>query len=652
MAGRPAAAAGRGARAALVALALGLCAGALSSCGPKWLPYELPQEGELPGPAQPATLFVTSEPSGARVFLDGQDTGQATPANIADVSASATGEVHAVRLVKAGYYDYNALVVVYDGRVVPATSLAATLVPTSQAPGRLVVETSPAGAAIFLDGADTGKTAPATLDNVSPTSHIVEARLAGYATRRENVRLRSGEEVVVQLRLTQNGTVRLAGTVYESSAGHLVVGAEVRVEGTNLSTTTTQQGTFVFDNVPPGTYDIVARHVTADGTTLTGARRNVVLEQGDEAYYTANIVLAPEGTHGSIVGVITDRSGRPISGATVYADDGLVVTSAKTGSDGSFRITDLAPGTYIVVASAQGYENNVRLDVVVGTQREVAVNLSLRYVPANEALRPLPPEFDGSPQALTYPDAQSVRAAQYLGVRETLVREHGLPPSHPQARMLAALRKARRRAGVRAFPPANSNIEVDVFWLANTETDLAGYILYRSLNPDCVFSTVQVVRDPNVLLLADVDPTLGADQTVYYRLSAFSTRGLESRRSDAVSATPMGKLELVAPAEGETLSATPPQFSWRAMPRARAYEVVVWDAMPDFDTAANVHVVWRSDPPLGAGSTSATYGTGNNAGQPLQSGHTYYWAAVAYDAPSFAEATALSVSHIRSFVVP
>lgn len=623
----------------------------VSSCGPKWLPYEFPTEDGLEGPGQPANLVVTSEPSGARVILDGVDTGQNTPATVTGVSGSLVGDVHVLRLTKAGYFDYNTLVTVYDGRQVPSTSVAATLHPTTENRGSIRVETMPAGASVFLNGADAGQTAPCTLTNIGPSSHILEARLAGYETRRENVVLRAGEELTVQLQLRQEGTIPVSGTVFESTQHHLVVGAEVRIEGTNLVTTTTQQGSYAFANVPPGTYDITARKVTADGTTLTGARRDVVVSADDVALRTANIVLAPEGTHGRIIGVITSSQGRPIEGATVYADDGGVVLSATTDASGAYRITDLPSGEYIVVASAQDYQNNVRESVVVGAQREVTVNLALTPMSLHEARRPETPEFDGLPQALTYPNAQSVRASQYLAVREMLVRDHGLPPDHPQVRALACLRTAWRSAGVRAFPPANSNIEVDVFWLTNVETDLAGYIVFRSADPDYGFTKVQVIRDPNVLFLADLDPTLGADETVHYKLSAFTTLGFESQRSESVAATPLDRLELVAPEEAATLASTPPEFSWEYMPRARAYEVVVWDAMPDFDTPATAHVAWRSDA-LPGDTESVAYGTGEDPGDTLRSGQTYYWAVVAYDAPSYSDATALSVSQIRSFVVP
>jgi protocatechuate 3,4-dioxygenase beta subunit len=63
------------------------------------------------------------------------------------------------------------------------------------------------------------------------------------------------------------------------------------------------------------------------------------------------------GPGGSISGVVTDGSGNPIAGASVYAS-GNSWDYVSTGADGSYTIANLVPGQYEVLAQADGYAND------------------------------------------------------------------------------------------------------------------------------------------------------------------------------------------------------------------------------------------------------------------------------------------------------
>jgi hypothetical protein len=60
---------------------------------------------------------------------------------------------------------------------------------------------------------------------------------------------------------------------------------------------------------------------------------------------------------GSISGTVRDQAKAPLAGATVTATrlDGNVPHKAETASDGSYRISDVAPGMYSVTAEKDGY---------------------------------------------------------------------------------------------------------------------------------------------------------------------------------------------------------------------------------------------------------------------------------------------------------
>jgi hypothetical protein len=65
--------------------------------------------------------------------------------------------------------------------------------------------------------------------------------------------------------------------------------------------------------------------------------------------------------HGAIHGVVVDPDGAPVAGAEVEAtDDRGASLAARTGSDGSFRLVRLVPGTYRVTIEMVGFKRHVR----------------------------------------------------------------------------------------------------------------------------------------------------------------------------------------------------------------------------------------------------------------------------------------------------
>ncbi|PIX44036.1 MAG: hypothetical protein COZ57_18100, partial [Armatimonadetes bacterium CG_4_8_14_3_um_filter_66_20] len=82
----------------------------------------------------------------------------------------------------------------------------ATLTPAAPpdmlALGSLSVNSSPAGAAVFLDGAATGQLTPAILAQVSAGAHSVMLRKNGYAEVTTSVAIISGQRTMVNEVLT------------------------------------------------------------------------------------------------------------------------------------------------------------------------------------------------------------------------------------------------------------------------------------------------------------------------------------------------------------------------------------------------------------------------------------------------------------------
>ncbi|HYN16196.1 MAG TPA: serine/threonine-protein kinase [Terriglobales bacterium] len=134
-------------------------------------------------PAAPAVgeLLVNSVPQGAQVQVDGSGVGL-TPLSLASLSPGQ----HLVVLSKAGYAVESRSVVVHGGtRIALAVSL-------NQLAAVASISSDPPGAAIIIDGRDTGKVTPAKLA-VGQGNHSLAVRKAGYLETSASLALNPGE---------------------------------------------------------------------------------------------------------------------------------------------------------------------------------------------------------------------------------------------------------------------------------------------------------------------------------------------------------------------------------------------------------------------------------------------------------------------------
>ncbi|HQK96034.1 MAG TPA: carboxypeptidase regulatory-like domain-containing protein [Armatimonadota bacterium] len=592
-----------------------------------------------------------SAPAGARVWLNGSDTGFTTPVSISGISSAVLGTENTFRLRLAGYHDYNGLVTTYADR--PTTVAQADLVATSVPEGSARVESTPAGARILLDGADTGRTTPAAFPDLGPTRHVVTVRLTGYNERTEEFDVTSGEQSVLQLELQRQGADALGGVAFSAEDGSTLFGARVWIPGTSFETTTGQFGSYVFENVPPGTYDVLAEKTLNDGRTFVGAVRDVVVGDQGDRHLTAHLLMAPEGQFARVSGTVLSTAGQPLQEAWVSAllvIDGVGVASVVTRADanGAYSLTDLPAAVYDIVAGGTDSNNAGQSAVALTPGQAASYSFRLGAIPSTQPL-PSAPQFDGAPRALTYPRAADVNASAYLAVREAMARASGLPDTSPRMRVFDDLRAARAKAGARGIPPADSNIEIELFWLANPEADIGGYNIYRSTDPDLGFRRALQVADPNAIWVADHSRNLGAGVRYYYDMDAYSTDGSLSDVSESVWTVPLDRLRLAGPADGAAVGPTP-VFAWEPLGGTALYELFVFGAPPDFDARHEPNVAWHAASiPLSA--TSIPYGSSGSA-EPLVSGHTYYWVLTAYDSQAgFSSAGAVSISPIRRFTV-
>ena len=166
-----------------------------------------------------ATIHVSTDPAGARVFLNGVPHGE-SPVDIDRIpEGEATLEVRA-----EGYRDARLEMRLSAGDDKPVN------VELEPLPASLQIVTVPVGARIYVDDAFRGES-PLTIADIAPGTHRVRADLAAYDPMARNVVLRNGESAVEEFHLVANcGSLRIS----TSPAGVTIL-VDGKVRGTTAS---------------------------------------------------------------------------------------------------------------------------------------------------------------------------------------------------------------------------------------------------------------------------------------------------------------------------------------------------------------------------------------------------------------------------------
>ena len=133
-------------------------------------------------PVPTGSIAITSTPEGAAVWLDGEETGFATNCLLTNVPA---GD-HVVTLKRDGYADASTPVTVAEGET------AVVHLGLTTATGSLTVTSTPAGATILIDGADTGAVTDTTLDGIAVGTHTVTLQKDGYVDATAEIEIAEG----------------------------------------------------------------------------------------------------------------------------------------------------------------------------------------------------------------------------------------------------------------------------------------------------------------------------------------------------------------------------------------------------------------------------------------------------------------------------
>jgi hypothetical protein len=285
-------------------------------------------------PLSPGSIAVTSTPSGAAIFLDGTDTGLVTPATISDVPV---GD-HVVTLTLDDYADASAAVPVQSGET---ATVDLTL---TRHTGSLAVTSTPTGAKVFIDSADTGKTTNATVDRIGIGDHVVTLAKDGYRTAEANVTIRYNETATLHMDL-----IAATGNITVASSPE---GASIFLDGTDTGKATNT----TLENVPAGEHA-----VTVKKSGYMDATKTVTVVDRE----TATVSFALAEPSGSI--------------AVTSSPDGarIILDGADTGEMTNTTLARISPGDHTIALALDGYlDAEETVTVAVGETAEVHVDLA------------------------------------------------------------------------------------------------------------------------------------------------------------------------------------------------------------------------------------------------------------------------------------
>lgn len=237
--------------------------------------------------AAPAQLTVNSTPAGAQITFDGSALCQ-TPCTLTGIAAGA----HTISATKSGFSATSRnLSLVAGANAIVNLDLA-------QLTALLSVGSTPAGAAIVIDGKDTGKLTPTQFSFNGPGTHTVTLKRYGYLEASNSVNVQAGQGASVNLTLTALGEteeIRAAGGKFSKvfkhgeDAGMGIVSIKTQPKGAQIMVNQrVLDKTSPFDfYLNPGTYVI--------DVTMAGYRpihRTISVQEGEKV--AIQETLSPE----------------------------------------------------------------------------------------------------------------------------------------------------------------------------------------------------------------------------------------------------------------------------------------------------------------------------------------------------------------------
>ncbi|MDN7025602.1 PEGA domain-containing protein [Methanoculleus sp. FWC-SCC1] len=313
------------------------------------------------------TLEVESSPAGALVYLDDENTGFLTPCTIRDLTVGS----HAVRVEKDGYGETREQWIYLKALATERVSF--DLLPLQ---GSIAVSSLPAGAAIILDGNETGTVTDTTLEGVSVGEHTLLLVLEGYENATLAVTVEAEETAAADMALIPlNGSEPLPAISAATTTPHATTPAAAAATATPAPAVTVSAP-------PAGPFDPFFALIRAVVSFITGApaaNEPAIAAQGSEPEPPA-------------------ESGQP----TVTATPTITPEKVRANRSGGLYIDSFPQGALITIDNTR---IAARTPHVVYGLREGLHSITLEYEDASSVGQEEAGVRYGIRRAWVYPDA-------------------------------------------------------------------------------------------------------------------------------------------------------------------------------------------------------------------------------------------------------
>jgi len=273
---------------------------------------------------------------GASVYFDGVSEGTISGGILSVAVSTTSSPISTITVSMAGYAGWSGSpsrmpsqgehVAVY-ATINPLTTVPTTIPPVMT--GAIYAQSSPAGAAIYLNGNFYGYS-PLTIPSLAPGTYSMKATLTGYTPDNTLVNVYIGQTAPYYPVLQQSPQPRQTGTVYvTSSPNHAAVYADGGYYGTTPLTVT----------LYPGSHQIVLKLSGYNDYSTT-----VWITAGQSQSLPVTMSTATLGTV-----VITS-----VPGATVFIDSNAAGT---INSAGSLTLSGVSAGDHLFKVTARGYND-------------------------------------------------------------------------------------------------------------------------------------------------------------------------------------------------------------------------------------------------------------------------------------------------------
>ncbi|MFH1373439.1 MAG: PEGA domain-containing protein [bacterium] len=319
-------------------------------------------------------LYISSDPHGAAIWLDGSNSNSETPHTFTGLE---TGWYH-LELVKYGYDEWS------DSALV-ATDQTTNVSPQLNVQhGSLHVQSAPSGAAVWLDGTNTSQITPCTFEDLTSVMHRLKLTLADYKDYEADVQIIPFDNVFLAIELDHEvGSLNINS---DPQAAHITLDGV----GTGLTTP------YTLDDVWTGSHRLSLSRVgytTWDSTVTVNVNVTTVVNVDLTSIYGKIVVLSSP------------------AGAAIYL--GYINTGLTTPD----TLADLNPGTYVVKLTLPAYLDHTET-VLVTADQETAINVQLEQAPTALIIESVPSGaeicLNGSPTGYVTPHTlEDISPGQY-----------------------------------------------------------------------------------------------------------------------------------------------------------------------------------------------------------------------------------------------